>query len=339
MVNFENTHDRLYVAIVTPYKDNTYIPDEKQLRAFLRVFLEPKYIQAGMGIIINPEAGEIFYLNREEKRRNVEIAVDEVKGKVPLFAGMIDNTTAGTVDVAIDAMEAGADGLFAMPPVGAIDVTRSWDAIKYPEVWIDMVKEVVKAVGDMPIICHPTDGVSLQYGGGLPLEPTLRMCKEIKNIVGWKMTYNYTGYKIIARALRKLDRHVGILACQALNYHENLACGQFDGTVTGSFNYAVEPMIDHILAWRNGDIKEATRIWDSGLSELQEYIYAEFSRLHVRYKIATWLRGYISNPFMRPPMPKPRKEEVQRILELLVKTGLNVIDRAKVLSLTQSLEL
>src|SRR3972149_1350818 len=98
MVDNGKKYDRLYVAMVTPHKDNTYEPDERQLRAFLRRFLQRKYVEAGIGIIINPEAGEIFYLSREEKRRNVEIAVEEVKGKVPVFAGVIDNTTAGTVD-------------------------------------------------------------------------------------------------------------------------------------------------------------------------------------------------------------------------------------------------
>src|SRR4030042_2906524 len=123
MVNFGNKYDRLYVAIVTPFKDNTYEIDESQLRALLRLFLQQKYVEGGMGIVINPEAGEIFYLTREEKRRNVEIAVDEVKGKVPVFAGVIDNTTAGTVDVAIDAKKAGGDGLFMIPPMGGIDIT------------------------------------------------------------------------------------------------------------------------------------------------------------------------------------------------------------------------
>lgn len=339
MVNFGNKYDRLYVAIVTPYKDNTYEIDEGQLRALLKVFLQEKYVDAGIGVIINPEAGEIFYLTREEKRRNVEIAVSEIKGKVPLFAGVIDNTTAGTVDVAVDAKKMGVDGLFMIPPMGAIDITTSWNSLKYPEVWIDMVKEVAKAVGDMPMICHPTATPSIPYGIGLPLEPTIRMCNEIKNIVGWKMTYNYDGYRTIARALRKLDRHVGIFGAPSIYFHENLASGQFDGTVTGSFNFALEPMIEHITAWRRGDIKEARRIWDAGLAELKEYIYSDYGRLHIRYKAATWLRGYISNPFMRPPIPKPRKDEIQTLRDLLVKAGASVIDSAKISSIIKTLEL
>jgi dihydrodipicolinate synthase/N-acetylneuraminate lyase len=136
-----------------------------------------------------------------------------------------------------------------------------------------------------------------------------------------------------------MDRRVGVFAASAIYFHENLASGQFDGTVTGSFNYGLEAMIDHIQAWRRKDVDKARRIWNAGLAELHEYVYSEFSRLHVRYKIATWLRGFISNPFMRPPMPKPRKEEVYKLRELLSHTGMGVIDKAKMQKVTKSLSL
>jgi 4-hydroxy-tetrahydrodipicolinate synthase len=337
-MDFGKKYDRLYVAVLTPFKDGKDEIDEKQLQTLLRLYLQPKYVDAGMGIIINPEAGEIFYLTREEKRRNVEIAVNEVKGKVPLFAGAIDVTTAGTVQVALDAKKTGVDGIFLIPPMGAGDVTVCWNAVKYPEVMVNMAKEVARAVGDMPMIVHPTCTDSMQYGQGLPVETVLKMCNEVKNIIGWKMTYNYTGYRIVARALRKLDRHVGILSASSIYFHENLASGQFDGTVSGSFNYGLEAMIDHIQAWRREDLKEARRLWSSQ-AELHEYIYSEFSRLHIRYKVGAWLRGFISNPFMRAPFPQPRKEEVKKLLGLLSKAGLSVIDQEKITKVTGSLDL
>ena len=98
-------------------------------------------------------------------------------------------------------------------------------------------------------------------------------------------------------------------------------------------------MLAHIQAWRRKDLEEARRIWDIGLAEIQEYAYSDFSRLHVKYKTATWLRGFISNPFMRPPMPKPRKEEVQKLNEVLSKAGLSVINNMKISAVTKYLPL
>jgi dihydrodipicolinate synthase/N-acetylneuraminate lyase len=226
-----------------------------------------------------------------------------------------------------------------IPPIGAGDVTTTWDPAKYPEVMVDLAKEIVKTVGDMPMIVHPTGTHSIQYGQGLPVETVLKMVTEVKNIIGWKMTYNYTGYRIVSRALRKLDRRVGVFAASSIYFHENLASDMFDGTVTGSFNYGLEGMIDHIQAWRRKDIDEACRLWNAGQAELHEYVYSEFSRLHIRYKVGAWLRGFISNPFMRPPMPKPRKEEVQKLYRLLSNAGLSVIGKAKVAAITRSLPL
>ena len=320
---FGTKFDRLYVAVVTPMKEN-YAVDESALRKLLQYFMQPKFREAGGAIIINPEAGELFSLRREEKRRNVEIALEECGGKVPIFAGVIDINTEDAVKVAVDAKKVGADGLFLMPPIGSQDISTTWNAEKYPEVFVDMAKAEVEAV-DLPAIVHPVGSPSPTFGIGLPLNATLQMCQEIPNIVGWKMTYLYPGSFIIAKALRKLDHHVGILRSAARFFHENLATDYFDGTVTGSFNYAMEPMIDHINAWRRRDIEGACRIWKSGLADLHEYVYGDYSRLHVRYKIAAWLRELIPLPFMRPPMPKPRKEEVVTLRELLAKAGLTVI--------------
>jgi 4-hydroxy-tetrahydrodipicolinate synthase len=340
MVDYGTKYDRLYVTIVTPYKDGgSFEIDEAQLRKFLQYFLTPKFLDAGVGIIINPEAGEVFYLSREEKLRNVQIAVEEVKGRVPIFAGVSSPTTAATLLEAKDAIKAGVDGIFTMPAIGALDVTTAWDSTKYPEVWLELIKAIARTIGDKPIIAHPVGTLSVRYGEGLPMEIAVQTCKEVPNVVGWKMTYNYTGFRIVSRALRRLDRHVAILGAPAVNFHENLANDCFDGTVSGSWNYCPEPMLDHILAWRSGDWKGALKIWQNGLAELQEYVYSDFARLHIKYKTGTWLRGFISNPYMRPPLPKPRKEEVRVLKDLLKKGGMGVIDDAAIKKVTDALPL
>ncbi len=326
--DYGHQYDCLYVAIVTPYKKGGYEVDESALRSLLQYFNQPKFRDAGGGMVINPEAGEVFYLSREEKKRNVEIAVEECRGKMPVFAGVLGLTTAEAVDVALDAQEAGAEGVFLIPPIGAMDVAGSWDAEKYPEVWIDMAKAIKDAV-DLPAIAHPVASTTPAFGIGLPLSATLKMIEEVPDFVGWKMTYSHEGFRKLARALRELDQHVGIFGACAVFFHEALALDMFDGTVTGSFNYAMEPMIDHINAWRENDVKRAREIWDNGLAELHEYVYSEWSRLHIRYKAATWLRGLIPHPYMRPPQPRPQRKEVDTLRTLLVNTGLNVIDEGE----------
>jgi 4-hydroxy-tetrahydrodipicolinate synthase len=315
--------DHCYIAVLLPYNDRLKI-DEQAYRRFIRYFLkEPRFLKKG-GLCINPEAGEIFYLTRQEKRRVLEIAMEEAKGKVPIIAGTWAITTEETVETAKDAKAMGVDGIFVTPPGGAQDVTSCWDADAYPEIWGDQIKAQDRAV-DLPIVTHPVGGAKPPFFPGLPLGATMTLCREIPNIVGWKMTYTYEGFRLIAKGLRSLPRHVAIMGALASNFHEYRATGYFDGTLSGFWNFALEPMLDHLDAWDKKDIERATQIWNSGLADLHSYI-ADMGRLHIRYKTATWLRGLIPSPFMRPPMPQPKQTEIDTIYALLKKLGLSVID-------------
>ena len=93
----------------------------------------------------------------------------------------------------------------------------------------------------------------------------MRICREVPNVVGWKMTYMYDGFQIIASGLRWLDRHVAVMGAFASRFHEYRATGLFDGTLSGFWNFAMEPMLDHLDAWDAKDVDRASQIWNGGL--------------------------------------------------------------------------
>jgi dihydrodipicolinate synthase/N-acetylneuraminate lyase len=319
---------RLYNAIVLPFTTDDKI-DEAAYRKLVRYFLQDRYIEVG-GIIANPEAGEIYYLEPDEKRRVLDITLEEVAGRMPVFCGVFELTTSACIRAAREAKAAGASGLFLMPPAGSADLVVSWNAEKYPEYWLDQIKEIDAAV-NLPIICHPVSSPSPQWGIGLPGSATKLICESVPNVIGWKMTYNYEGMRKIWSVLRALDRPVSIMAAGGRFFHEFLAYDMLDGSTSGSFNYALEPMLDHIEAWQRNDVVAARKIWlEGGLDALHHYIYADYARLHLRYKIAAWLRGLIPSPRMRSPMPKPKAEEIETIYGLLKGAGIAVIDRKDV---------
>ena len=306
---------RHYAALVLPFDTNGKV-DETAYREMIRYFLRERFRAVG-GIVANPEAGEVYYLTREEKRRVAEIAVDEAGGKMPVFGGVFDLTTEGSVACALDAKQAGVDGLFLLPPAGCIDLVTMWNAEKYPEYWLDQILAIDRAAG-LPIITHPVAAPTPQWGLGVPGEAARVICQAVPNIIGWKMIYNYDGQRKMWKILRSLDRHVSIMAAGGGLFHEFLAHDVLDGTVSGSWNYGLEPMLDHIEAWRTNDIVSARRLWvQGGLRDLHEYIYSDYSRLHLRYKIAAWLRGLIPSCRTRPPMPQPKPEEIATITRLL----------------------
>jgi 4-hydroxy-tetrahydrodipicolinate synthase len=335
-VEWKWNRDFLYTAVVLSYKEGTFEIDYDAYRKMIRYFLQPKFVDAGGALIVNPEAGEVFYLDAEEKKNIIKIALEETKGKVPVFSGCSHVTTEGTVREAVAAKQLGVDGIFFIPPMGSGDVTYAWNPDLYPEVWIDMMKAIADAT-KLPMIVHPTCPFTPRFGIGLPLSATLKACQAVPNIIGWKMTYNFPGWRTIADGLRTLDHHVGVLGAPCDLWHVALLNEQFDGTVNGAFCYAMEPMIDHIQAWKRNDLVEARRLWKGGLEKLQDYVYSDFARLHIRYKIGAWLRGLVPTPFMRPPQPNPMVDECKVMYEDLKALKLEVISEEQFKKVVEAL--
>src|SRR5208282_4813562 len=101
-IGMSNIADHLFTAVMLPYDSKLQI-DEEAFRCYIRYYLnEPRFVRQG-GLCINPEAGEIFYMTRQEKRRVLEIAMEEAYGKVPIIAGTWAITTDETVETAKDA--------------------------------------------------------------------------------------------------------------------------------------------------------------------------------------------------------------------------------------------
>jgi 4-hydroxy-tetrahydrodipicolinate synthase len=275
--------------------------------------------------VINSEAGELVYLSREEARRNVELAIEVCAGRIPVIAGVAGLRPESMIDLAQDAKELGVDGLLVLPPMGAVDVSVGWNTTRYPEVWIDVALAIDEAVG-IPLVMHPVTNITPEFGPGFPVSGVMKMVREIENIAAWKMTYSWQGWRTVASELREFERHVALLGSGARYFHEGMASGIMDGTLTASLNYSLEPTLAHFRAFQDGDLDRALKIWDGGLRQLQEYVFAESSRFHLRAKIGAWLAGHVPHPFMRPPMPRPMVEECSRIRDLMYAADCRVID-------------
>lgn len=113
--------DRLFIAAVVPLKADESI-DEEGYRKLIRYFVAALDRQPDLGVIANPEAGDIFYMSPEEQLRIIQLTLEEVGGRMPVFSGATANSTQNMAKVARAAADAGVDGLFLAPPVGAMDV-------------------------------------------------------------------------------------------------------------------------------------------------------------------------------------------------------------------------
>ncbi|MGA9517921.1 MAG: dihydrodipicolinate synthase family protein, partial [Trichococcus sp.] len=98
-------------ANVTPMDANEDI-NEKELRNHVN-----RSLAAGVdGVFCLGTNGEAYALNKEEKKFVIEAFVDEVKGRVPVYAGTGAATTRETIELSKIAEAAGADVLSVVAP-------------------------------------------------------------------------------------------------------------------------------------------------------------------------------------------------------------------------------
>jgi 4-hydroxy-tetrahydrodipicolinate synthase len=315
-------YDKMYVASVTPYKPGTEDIDETAFRTFMRYWAQPKFVAANGAVLVSPEAGEAFYLTQREKLRLAEIALEELGDKTLVFSGVMQTTTRACVEEAKALKKTGVHGLFLMPPIGTIDVVAAWDPNKNPEVWIDQLRTIADAV-NLPVLIHPTGGKFF----AMPLTAGMKIVDSVPQIVGYKMITD--DFDAMAKALRAYTkRHVAILPAGAGAMHGAIMNGYFDGTVSGSWNYAMEPMIDAIVAARDEkNPAKGEAIWKDGLLDLHRIVSDSTLgyRLHAAYKLTTWLRGLIPDPFLRAPQRKLPVEQMVELRDALKKAHLEVI--------------
>ncbi len=101
----------IFVIVVTPFLDDSAL-DERGLERTMQFCLDAKV----HGVVANAIASEGGYLDRDERRRTAEIAVNAVKGKTPAIVAVSATHWRIAAGYARDAEEAGADGIMSFPP-------------------------------------------------------------------------------------------------------------------------------------------------------------------------------------------------------------------------------
>jgi 4-hydroxy-tetrahydrodipicolinate synthase len=98
-------------ALVTPFTRSGEV-DESALRRLVR-----RQLEAGIHFLVPcGTTGESPTLDRRERRRIVEIVVEEAAGRVPVLAGAGGYDTREAVEAAREMAGAGADGLLSVTP-------------------------------------------------------------------------------------------------------------------------------------------------------------------------------------------------------------------------------
>lgn len=101
----------IFAFAVTPTKDDGESVDEGRVRELLDYLIE----QHVHGIAVFGSTGAIGSFTEEERKRIARVAVDHVKGRLPVIVGTGALTTSEAVRLSKYAQDIGADGVIVVP--------------------------------------------------------------------------------------------------------------------------------------------------------------------------------------------------------------------------------
>ena len=282
------------------------VPAYKQ---HLRWLADTKGVTA---IVANGHAAEVSSLSREERKRALALALEEVGGKVPIIAGVYSDGTLEAIELARDARAAGAHGLLVFPPT-----IFMWGAQVKPDMVLRHFSTLADGV-DLPLIVFEYPPVS---GMGYSPETLAELCK-IPTVVGVKDWSNdIVAYEKNLRALRASGRPVAMLSSFTMSLMATFLLGA-DGCISGMGSVAADLQAELFSAVGAGNLGEAHRV-NERLAPLVNVFYAPpFVDMHNRMKEALAMLGRIPAAHVRPPLTPVSDDERHRIRLALRTSGL-----------------
>ena len=253
--------------------------------------------------------GEAYILSMKEKEAILETVIDQVKGRVPVYAGTGCISTAETVRMSKIAQKLGADALSVITP--------SFAAASQKELY-DHYVTVARSV-DLPIILY---NIPPRTGNKLLPETVQKLCRDVDNIVGAKdSSGDIENLKAYIRLTKELDKEVAILAG---NDGAILTCLKEGGSggIAGRANIwpnALASIYDRFAA---GDLEGAQQAQDA-ISALQTVF--RFGNPNTIIKKAVALLGYPVGDCRAPfnYVPEEGIEALKQVLADVAAKGLH----------------
>ena len=183
--------------ILTPmYKDAEQTVNHAELRNQVE-----RLLAGGVhGLFPFGTNGEGYILSMKEKEEILETVIDQVKGRVPVYAGTGCISTADTIRMSKRAEELGADMLSIITPSFALASQKEL---------YDHYVAVAKAV-NIPIILY---NIPARTGNRLLPETVQALCRDVDVIVGAKdSSGDLDNLKAYIRVTKELSKPTAILA-------------------------------------------------------------------------------------------------------------------------------
>jgi 4-hydroxy-tetrahydrodipicolinate synthase len=198
-------------------------------------------VKAGChGIFCLGSNGEFFSLSQEEKVKVARIAVEEAKGRIPVYAGTGGNSTKETIELTKQMEEVGVTAVSVITPYF---VKLSQDELQQH---FELIAEAVK----LPIILYNIPGLT-----GNSLSPgTVMKLAHKENIVAIKDSSG--SFDTILQLLEATSEDFTVLVGTDSLILPTLMAGG-GGAIAATANFMPEVVVSIYEKWREGDFEGA----------------------------------------------------------------------------------
>ncbi len=233
----------IVVPIVTPMNEDESINTDELRRQVDR------QIEAGIhGIFPFGTNGEGYILNFDEKKLVLQTVIDQVAGRVPVYAGTGCISTKETIEQCKMAMDCGADVLSVITPSFA--KASQHELIVHYET-------VAAAVPEAPIVLY---NIPARTGNALAPETVAELAK-IDNIVGAKdSSGDWTNLSAYIELTKDMD--FAVLSGNDSLILKALQAGA-KGAIAGCANVYPKNMVGIYENFKKGDIEAAQKCQDA----------------------------------------------------------------------------
>jgi 4-hydroxy-tetrahydrodipicolinate synthase len=294
-------------AVLLPFADDLTI-DEKSFRKHLADVAATEGLSA---ITVNAHSTEVASCSFDEQRRVLEIAQDEIGGRLPLVNGVWADGSIEAARISRMADEGGASALLVFPPA-------PFTLGQSPAMAVEHFKRIADATS-LPLIVFQ---YPLATGQGYPRDTLLAMLEAVPTIRAIKdWAGNVQQHEMHVRTLQDFKRPVNVLSTHSAWLLSSLVLG-CNGLLSGSGSVIADLQAALFRAVQRNDLAEARRLNDR-IYPLARVFYAEpWADMHNRMKEALVLLGRLPRAVVRPPLVKLGRAEIDRIRAALVEAGL-----------------
>jgi len=298
----------IYAAMLTPVNQDL-APDEENLSQYTEMC-----IQKGVnGLFPVSSAGEFIHFTMEEKKRIIEIVVDQAQGRVPVLPGATDTHPAKCVELANFARAVGCQGVVICPPY----------FYPIPQELVKRHYEVIlDKLPDFPVVLYNIPAFTTPIG--YDIVETLSL---LNNVVGIKDSsgshVDLINFLDTAR-LAEADFHV--LTGREETLLASLVVGA-KGCMTVSAGIVPEIMSGIYRFYQQGNLQKALELQYLLLPLVREMSALPFP---VGFKMALKARGIDVGPVLQP-LPREQyslyesaQEKISFLLNNILYDGENV---------------